>query len=174
MSVITRVVAATAVLLGAAIPVGALTVKNTSDKDFTIGVSTGSEQKVHTVPARGSVEVQQDCSSDCAVTGPWGFSHTASQNAVIESDGAAILSSRTATADTAPKPSSSLVPQDPATAAIETPDEPAATAAPAAAAAPVAKPPKRAAKSKPRRQAKKAKKGPAPGSWGALMQGNKK
>lgn len=173
MSVITRVVAATAVLLSAAIPVGALTVKNTSDKDFTIGVSTGSEQKVHTVPAGGSLDVKQDCSNDCAVTGPWGFSHFVPQNAVIESDGAAILSTRTATAETASKPSSGLVPQDPSTAAIETRDEPAATAAPAARPAPVAQPPKRATKSKPRRQAKKkAKKGPSPGSFGALMQGN--
>ncbi|HRN84816.1 MAG TPA: hypothetical protein PK857_08345 [Hyphomicrobium sp.] len=172
MSVMTRVVAATAVLLGAAIPVGALTVKNTSDKDFTIGVSTGTEQKVHTVPAGGSLEVKQDCSSDCAVTGPWGFSHFVPQNAVIESDGAAIVSTRVATADTAPKPSSGLVPQDPSTAAIETPDEPAVTAAPAAKPAPAAQPPKRAAKSKARRQAKKAKKGPSPGSFGALMQGN--
>lgn len=167
MSVMTRVVAATAVLLGAAIPVGALTVKNTSDNDFTIGVSTGTEQAVHTVPAGNSFDVKQDCSDDCAVTGPWGFSHFVPQNAIIESDGLAILSTRVGAAST---PSSGLVPQDPSTMAVETTEDPAASAEQPA---PAAETVTAAPKPKPRRQAKRVKKGPAPGSFGALWEGNK-
>lgn len=170
MSVMSRVVAATAALLAAAIPVGALTIQNTSEKDFTIGVSTGTEQAVYTVPANGSVDVEQDCSSDCAVTGPWGFSHLVPQNAVIESDGLVIVATRVATAETVAAPAPGLVPQDPAVEVLEAPERTSAAAAPATRPVPAAQTRKRATRTKPRR-AKQAKKGPASGSFQMLFQG---
>lgn len=168
MSVMPRIVAATAALLAAAIPVGALTVHNTSDKDFTIGVSTGSEQAVYTVPAKGSVDVKEDCSADCAVTGPWGFSHLVPQNAVVESDGLAIVATRMATAEPSAPPAGGLVRQDPAQEVLEAPES--TSAAPVAKPAPAVQTRKRAARTKPRR-AKQTKKGPAAGSFQMLLQG---
>ena len=94
MKLMTRAAATLAVLTAAAIPVAALTIKNTSTKDVTAAVDTGTEEAVYTVPAGGSVDVTQDCSSGCAVTGPWGYSRMVSQNDAIETDGAPLVTVR--------------------------------------------------------------------------------
>src|SRR5262245_10943405 len=160
MTMMTRAVTAFAVLSLAAIPVGALTVKNTSSQDVSIGVDNGSEEAVYQIPAGGSVEVKQDCSSDCAVTGPWGYSRLVAQTDTLETDGGALV-----TADAAPA-TQSLVPQNPVT---ETPE----SAAPAAE-APAAEP---AADAKPARVYRKkqrqaaAKKGPSAGTFEMLFSG---
>lgn len=164
MKLISRVIPAFAVLTAAAIPVGALTVKNTSSNEVSVAVDNGSAEAVYKVPANGSVDVKEDCSSDCAVTGPWGYSRMVSQNATIETDGTSLV---TATA----APAQALIPQNP----TEEPDSPASapttatattsaatTAAPAAAAAAAtaAETPKPAATpAKPRRQVAKRKPG---------------
>lgn len=176
MSLMTRAVTAFAVLSLAAIPVAALTIKNTSGNDITVGVHNGTDQAVYTVPAGGSVEVKEDCSSDCAVTGPWGYSRLVAQNATIETDGTPLVTA-TADAPDAPAPQA-LVPQNPVSEPLPAaaPAAEAAAASPPVAAepAPVA-PRKRVAK--PRRPSKQASKqakkksGPAAGSWQMLLQG---
>jgi hypothetical protein len=165
MSLMTRAVGAFAVLSLAAIPVAALTIKNTSSKDVSVGVDNGVEEAVYQIPAGGSVDVKEDCSSDCAVTGPWGYSRLVAQNATIETDGGSLV-----TADATPVPQG-LVPQNPVSETVEGADAAAsAEAAPQAAAPARAVARKRAAK--PRRSAaKQAKKGPAAGTFQMLFQG---
>jgi hypothetical protein len=165
MSLMTRAVGAFAVLSLAAIPVAALTIKNTSSKDVSVGVDNGVEEAVYQIPAGGSVDVKEDCSSDCAVTGPWGYSRLVAQNATIETDGGSLV-----TADATPVPQG-LVPQNPVSETVEGADAAAsAEAAPLAAAPARAVARKRAAK--PRKAAaKQAKKGPAAGTFQMLFQG---
>lgn len=159
MKLISRVIPAFALLTAAAIPVGALTVKNTSSNEVSVAVDNGSAEAVYKVPANGSVDLKEDCSSDCAVTGPWGYSRMVSQNATIETDGTSLV---TATA----APAQALIPQNPA----EEPDAPASapkaaataaatTAAPAAAAAATETPKPAATPAKPRRKVAKRKPG---------------
>lgn len=161
MSLMTRAVGAFAVLSLAAIPVAALTIQNSSSKDVSIAVDNGSEESVYQIPAGGSVEVKQDCSSDCAVTGPWGFSRLVAQNATIDTDGSSLV-----TVELAPKPRS-LVPQNPASETLEDSVPAASVAAPSKTKTAVKKTRKRT--TKPVKQAKK--KGPAPGSLQMLFQG---
>jgi hypothetical protein len=81
--------AAAALVLATAVPATAVTVKNTSAGEFTIGVDMGSTEKVETIGAGKSVDV--DCPDGCGVTGPWGFSWMASGNDTITSDGTALV-----------------------------------------------------------------------------------
>jgi hypothetical protein len=159
MSVVTRAVAAFVVLSAAAIPVGALTIKNTSSKEVTVGVDTGAEEGVYKVPAGGSADVTHDCSSGCAVTGPWGYSRMVSQNDAIETDGAPLVTVA------AKAPAQALVPQNPVAEPAE--------AAPAQAAAPIVAKRKPTAARKPPKHAA-AKKGPMVGSFQMLFEGPKK
>lgn len=169
MSLMTRIVATVALVSAAAIPVAALTIKNTSSQDVKIAVDNGSAEAVYTVPANGSVDVKEDCSADCAVTGPWGYSRLVDQNATIETDGGSLVTANVAEAAPAP----ALVPQNPVAAdAAPAAAEPAATASDAPAAAePVPAPRKQAYK--PRRKVKQAQKkgGPTSGSFQMLFEG---
>ena len=82
--------AETAVLaIAAAGPAFAVTVKNNSNVEITIGVDLGSSEKVETIGAGKSVVI--DCPDGCGVTGPWGFSWMASGNDIITSDGTALV-----------------------------------------------------------------------------------
>lgn len=159
MNLMTRAAGAIAALSMAAIPVGALTIKNTSGSDVSVGVDNGSVEAVYTVRAGGSVDVKEDCSAECAVTGPWGYSRLVDQNATLETDGAPLVTAGVGT------PARALVPQNPVL-------EPAAAeaAAPAAAEPPRAQPAKKRAV-KARRPVRQAKKGPLPGSFQQLFQG---
>lgn len=182
-NLISRVIPAFAVLTAAAIPVGALTVKNTSSNEVSVAVDTGSAEAVYKVPANGSVDVKEDCSSDCAVTGPWGYSRMVSQNATIETDGTSLV---TATA----APAQALIPQNPVeepdaaapapqstaaaapSATTAAPAAPAATAASADTAKPAAtpaKPRRKVAQRKPGKQVQKG--GPGAGSLQLLFEG---
>ncbi|MFN3624745.1 MAG: hypothetical protein ACK4TP_11865 [Hyphomicrobium sp.] len=67
----------------------AVTVKNTSSGEFTIGVDLGNEEKVETIAA--GKEVKLDCKEGCGVTGPWGFSWFAKGDDVISSNGQALV-----------------------------------------------------------------------------------
>lgn len=67
----------------------AVTVKNTSAGEFTIGVDFGNEEKIETIPA--GKEVKLDCKDGCGVTGPWGFSWMAKGDDVISSNGQALV-----------------------------------------------------------------------------------
>lgn len=161
MSLTTRVVTAFAVLSLATIPVPALTIKNTSSTDVSVGVDNGIEEGVYQIPAGGSVDVREDCSNDCAVTGPWGYSRLVAQNATIETDGASLVTAGAATE--AP----SLVPQNPVSEPADAADTAVSAEPPATEPAPVTR--KRPATRKA--GAKPATKGPAAGSFQMLFQG---
>ncbi len=165
MSLMTRAIAACAVLSLAAIPVAALTVHNTSSDEVSIGVDTGTEEAVYKVPAGGSVEVTQDCTADCAVTGPWGYSRLVAQNATIETDGSSLVTAGLPAVAQAAR-TQGLVPQNPA-------GESAGTAAPVTRTATPAAQPERAQRtSRPRRPAhRQAKKNPSAGSFQLLFEG---
>ncbi len=78
--------AATMLIAGAAT---AVTVKNTSTADVTIGIDWGAKDKVETVPATKSVSFE--CKDGCGVTGPWGFSWMAAGNDEIVTDGRSLV-----------------------------------------------------------------------------------
>jgi hypothetical protein len=60
--------AAAGLVLAMTGPAGAVTVKNTSSGEFAIGVDLGNTEKVETIGAGKSVEI--DCQNGCGVTGP--------------------------------------------------------------------------------------------------------
>jgi hypothetical protein len=72
-----------------ATPAAAITVKNSSAGEITIGIDMGDKEKVETVAAGKSVKF--DCKGGCGVTGPWGFSWMASGDDEIETDGTALV-----------------------------------------------------------------------------------
>lgn len=84
-----KVLMGTAALLMIAGPAAAVTVKNTSDAEFTIGVDMGNKEDVKTIGAGKSVKL--DCPEGCGVTGPWGFSWMASGDDEISSDGTSLV-----------------------------------------------------------------------------------
>ena len=84
-----QILAVATVLVLMAGPATAVTVKNTSNAEITIGVDWGSKEKVETVPAGKSVTVE--CKDGCGVTGPWGFSWKASGDDEIVTDGTALV-----------------------------------------------------------------------------------
>jgi hypothetical protein len=79
---------ATAFLLMAG-PAAAVTVKNTSNAEITIGIDWSSKEKVETVPAGKSVTVE--CKDGCGVTGPWGFSWMVAEGDTITTDGSSLV-----------------------------------------------------------------------------------
>lgn len=84
-----KVLMGTAAFLMIAGPAAAVTVKNNSDAEITVGVDMGSKEEVKTIGAGKSVKL--DCPDGCGVTGPWGFSWMASGDDTIESDGTALV-----------------------------------------------------------------------------------
>jgi hypothetical protein len=72
-----------------ATPAAAVTVKNSSSGEITIGVDTGNKEKIETIAAGKSVKL--DCKEGCGVTGPWGFSWMASGDDEIDTDGTALV-----------------------------------------------------------------------------------
>lgn len=81
--------AASALALAMTVPASAVTVKNTSAGEFTIGVDFGNSEKIETIGA--GKEVKLDCKDGCGVTGPWGFSWMAKGDDVISSNGQALV-----------------------------------------------------------------------------------
>jgi hypothetical protein len=74
---------AAAVLLAA--PAYAVTVENTSDKEFKIGIDYGTSEEVKDVGAKKSA--QFECADGCGVTGPWGYSWMAQGDDRLSSNG---------------------------------------------------------------------------------------
>ncbi|MFA5901641.1 MAG: hypothetical protein WC829_21285 [Hyphomicrobium sp.] len=81
--------AAAALALAMTVPASAVTVKNTSSGEFTIGVDMGNSEKIETIAA--GKDVKLDCKDGCGVTGPWGFSWMAKGDDVISSNGQALV-----------------------------------------------------------------------------------
>ena len=78
-----------AVLLLLTTAASAVTVKNTSGKEITIGVDKGNEETTQKIGAGKSVQL--DCQEQCGVTGPWGFSWMAKGDSTISSDGQSLV-----------------------------------------------------------------------------------
>lgn len=74
-----------------AAPAMALTVKNSDTKEQSIAVDTGSYEAVYKIAPGAAVDVNVDCTRGCAVTGPWGYSRTATVDDVIETDGKSLV-----------------------------------------------------------------------------------
>ena len=74
---------------GYAGPAAAVTVKNTSNAEITVGVDWGSKEKVETIPAGKSVTV--DCKDGCGISGPWSFSWMAAGDDEITTDGKSLV-----------------------------------------------------------------------------------
>ena len=88
MSFIKIFAAATALAL-LAVPAAAITVKNSSAGEITIGIDTGDKEKIETIAAGKSVKF--DCKGGCGVTGPWGFSWMASGDDEIDTNGTSLV-----------------------------------------------------------------------------------
>lgn len=67
----------------------AVTVKNTSNAEVSIGIDWGNKEKAETIPAGKSVSFE--CQDGCGVTGPWGFSWMAKGDDVIPTDGKSLV-----------------------------------------------------------------------------------
>ncbi len=80
-----KVLVGTAAFLAFAGPAAAVTVKNTSGGEITIGVDMGSKEEVKEIGAGKSVKF--DCTDGCGVTGPWGYSWMAKTGDTIKTDG---------------------------------------------------------------------------------------
>jgi hypothetical protein len=78
-----------AAILALTASAGAVTVKNTSSGEFTVGVDYGDKEKIETIAAGKSVDL--DCPDGCGVTGPWGFSWMASGKDSISSNGQSMV-----------------------------------------------------------------------------------
>ena len=81
--------ASLAIALAMVNPAAAVTVKNNSKAEITIGVDYGAKEKIETIGAGKSVDV--DCPDGCGFTGPWGFSWMASGKDTITSDGHSLV-----------------------------------------------------------------------------------
>jgi hypothetical protein len=71
-------------------PAGAVTVKNVSAGEVTIGIDWGNKEKVEKIPA--GKEVTFECKDGCGISGPWEFSWRAKGNDVITTDGQSLIS----------------------------------------------------------------------------------
>jgi hypothetical protein len=86
----TKTLASSAVaLLLVAGPAAAVTVKNTSGKEISIGVDYGSKEQVKKIGAGQSTSF--DCKDDCGVTGPWGFSWMAKGSDTMSTNGKSLV-----------------------------------------------------------------------------------
>jgi hypothetical protein len=80
---------ATIALAAAASEAGAVTVKNESNAEVTIGIDWGSKEKVETIPAGKSVTFE--CKDGCGISGPWAFSWRAAGDDVITTNGQSLI-----------------------------------------------------------------------------------
>jgi mevalonate pyrophosphate decarboxylase len=78
--------AALALLAG---PAAAVTVKNTSKAEVSIGIDWGNKEKAEKIPAGKSVSFE--CKDGCGVTGPWAFSWMAKGDDTITTDGKSLV-----------------------------------------------------------------------------------
>jgi hypothetical protein len=89
MSIFKTVTSSAVALLILAGPAAAVTVKNTSGKEISIGVDYGTKQQVKTIAAGKSATF--DCKNDCGVTGPWGYSWMASGDDTMTTNGKSLI-----------------------------------------------------------------------------------
>src|SRR5262245_12196224 len=80
---------AAAALAAFAVPAAAVTVKNNSKAEITVGVDWGDKEKVETIGAGKSATIE--CKDGCGVTGPWGFSWMAKGDDEIATNGVSLV-----------------------------------------------------------------------------------
>lgn len=85
----TKLLLGTAALFAMVAPAGAVTVKNASAGEITIGIDYGDSEKIETIAAGKSVKFE--CKELCGVTGPWGFSWKVQGDDTITSDGHSLV-----------------------------------------------------------------------------------
>jgi hypothetical protein len=86
LRILTSTVVAVVMLAG---PAAAVTVKNTSGKEISIGIDYGPKEKVVHIGAGKSTTF--DCKDQCGVSGPWGFSWMASGNDTMTTNGKSLI-----------------------------------------------------------------------------------
>ena len=79
-----------AVLLLLSTAASAVTVKNTSDAEVSIGIDRGNEENVQKIAPGESTQVE--CKELCGLTGPWGFSWMAKGDTTISTNGQSLIS----------------------------------------------------------------------------------
>jgi len=89
MSTFKTLMSSAVALLLLAGPAAAVTVKNTSGKQISIGVDYGNKQEVKKIGAGKSLSF--DCKDDCGVTGPWGYSWMAAGNDTMNTNGKSLI-----------------------------------------------------------------------------------
>jgi hypothetical protein len=89
MSVLKTLLPSAVALLLLAGQATAVTVKNTSEKEISIGVDYGAKEEVKNVAAGKSATFE--CDEGCGVTGPWGYSWMAEGDATFSTDGSRMV-----------------------------------------------------------------------------------
>jgi len=89
MSALRTLTSSAVALLVLAGPAAAVTVKNTSGKQISIGIDYGSKEQVKKVGAGQSATF--DCKNGCGVTGPWGFSWMTKGSDTISTNGKSLV-----------------------------------------------------------------------------------
>ncbi len=92
MSAFKTLTSSAVALLLLAGPAAAVTVKNTSGKQISIGVDYGAKSQVKKVAAGQSATF--DCKNGCGVTGPWGYSWMASGNDTMSTNGKSLITAK--------------------------------------------------------------------------------
>lgn len=64
----------------------AVTISNTGDKPFSIGIDMGNKEMTKEIAAGKSAKIS-GCENGCGVTGPWGYSKWGKAGDTIKSDG---------------------------------------------------------------------------------------
>lgn len=90
MSIVKTLASSAAALLLLTGSAAAVTVKNTSTNEISIGVDYGNKEEVKKVPAGKSVTF--DCKDGCGVTGPWSFSWMAKGDDTFTTGGKSMIS----------------------------------------------------------------------------------
>ena len=75
-------------------PASAVTVKNNSSKQISIGIDRGDKESVEKIDANASAKF--DCKEQCGFTGPWGFSWMAKGDETITTDGNSLVTTTAA------------------------------------------------------------------------------
>jgi hypothetical protein len=88
----TKLASSAVALLLLAGPAAAVTVKNTSGKEISIGIDRGGKSQVDKVPAGKFVTFE--CKDGCGVTGPWGFSWMARDSDSFSTNGKSMITGK--------------------------------------------------------------------------------
>jgi len=92
MSAFKTLTSSAVALLLLAGPAAAVTVKNTSGKQISIGIDYGPKEQVKKVAAGQSATF--DCNQGCGVSGPWGYSWMAKGSDTMSTNGMSLVTAK--------------------------------------------------------------------------------